>query len=140
MAETAAQPASEEQEYIDDMARRRGYVLEYHKVMVKQDVSFMKACDGLVNAAYLNERLLDRKTKELIFIVSLTVLRAERAHITSHIRAALAAGATPEEILEAIEISCPEAGVVAFQWGLDAWREVVQPDGIEPSPGVIASE
>ena len=134
-AETAA--PSEEQQYIDDMARRRGYVLDYHKVMVKQDVTFMKACDGLVQAAYLNQRLLDRKTKELIFIVSLTVLRAEKPHITSHIRAALAAGATPEEILEAIEIACPEAGVVAFQWGVDAWREVVQPDGIEPSPGLV---
>ena len=131
---------SEEQQYIDDMARRRGYVLDYHKVMVNQDVTFMKAVDGLVQAAYLEPRSLDRKTKELIFIVSLTVLRAERPHITSHIRAALTAGATPEEILEAIEIACPEAGVVAFQWGLDAWREVVQPQGIEPSPGVLAAD
>jgi 4-carboxymuconolactone decarboxylase len=137
MAEEASESLSEEQEYIDDMARRRGYLLDYHKVMVNQDVSFMKAVDGLVQAAYLEPRSLDRKTKELIFIVSLTVLRAERTHITSHIEAALSAGATPEEILEAIEIACPEAGVVAFQWGLDAWREVVQPEWIEPSPGVL---
>ncbi len=26
-----------------------------------------------------------------------------------------------------------EAGVVAFQWGFDAWREVVSAQGIEPS-------
>ena len=138
--EPLSEQLSEEQQYIDDMARRRGYVLDYHKVMVNQDVAFMKAVDGLVQAAYLEPRSLDRKTKELIFIVSLTVLRAERPHITSHIRAALTAGATPEEILEAIEIACPEAGVVAFQWGLDAWREVVQPQGIEPSPGVLATD
>jgi 4-carboxymuconolactone decarboxylase len=137
MPDVTSNGTSEEQEYIDDMARRRGYVLEYHKVMVKQDVSFMKACDGLVNAAYLAPRLLDRKTKELIFIVSLIVMRAERAHIVSHINAATTAGATPEEILEAIEISCPEAGIVAFQWGLDAWREVFKPEGIEPSPGLV---
>jgi 4-carboxymuconolactone decarboxylase len=123
----------EKQAYIDDMVRRRGYVLDYHKVMVNQDLPVLKAADALVSAAYLDQRLLDRKTKELIFIVSLTVLRAEKPHITSHIRAALKAGVTPEEILEAIEISCPEAGVVAFQWGVDAWREVVQPAGIEPS-------
>ena len=140
MAEATNESRSEEQQYIDDMARRRGYVLDYHKIMVRQDVSFMKAVDGLVQAAYLEPRTLDRKTKELIFIVSLTVLRAERAHITSHIRAALTAGATPEEILEAIEIACPEAGVVAFQWGLDAWRDVVQPEGIEPSPGLLSED
>lgn len=128
----------EKQAYIDEMVRRRGYVLDYHKVMVNQDLPVLKAADALVSAAYLKQRLLDRKTKELIFIVSLTVLRAEKPHITSHIQAALKAGATPEEILEAIEISLPEAGVVAFQWGVDAWREVVQPAGIEPSAGAVA--
>jgi 4-carboxymuconolactone decarboxylase len=126
----------EKQAYIDEMVRRRGYVLDYHKVMVQQDLPVLKAADALVSAAYLEQRLLDRKTKELIFIVSLTVMRAEKPHITSHIRAALKAGATPEEILEAIEISLPEAGVVAFQWGVDAWREVVQPAGIEPSAAI----
>lgn len=127
---------TEKQAYIDDMVRRRGYALDYHKVMVSQDLPVLKAADALVSAAYLAPRLLDRKTKELIFIVSLTVLRAEKPHITSHIRSALKAGASPREILEAIEIACPEAGVVAFQWGLDAWREVVQPDLIEPSEDV----
>jgi 4-carboxymuconolactone decarboxylase len=126
----------EKQAYIDEMVRRRGYVLDYHKVMVQQDLPVLKAADALVSTAYLDQRLLDRKTKELIFIVSLTVMRAEKPHITSHIRAALKAGATPEEILEAIEISLPEAGVVAFQWGVDAWREVVQPAGIEPSAAI----
>jgi 4-carboxymuconolactone decarboxylase len=126
----------EKQEYIDEMVRRRGYVLDYHKVMVQQDLPVLKAADALVSAAYLDQRLLDRKTKELIFVVSLTVMRAEKPHITSHIRAALKAGATPEEILEAIEISLPEAGVVAFQWGVDAWREVVQPAGIEPAAAI----
>jgi 4-carboxymuconolactone decarboxylase len=128
---------SDEQAYIDDMARRRGYVLDYHKVMVKQDVEFMRAADHIVNAAYLDQRTLDRRTKELIFIVSLTVMRAQKDHIISHIKAALKAGCTSQEILEAIEISYPEAGAVAFQWGMDAWREVVQPDGIEPSAGIV---
>ena len=44
----------------------------------------------------------------------LTVMRAAKGHIQSHIRVALDLGVTPQEILEAIEISLPEAGVVAF--------------------------
>ena len=124
---------SEEQEYIDEMVARRGYVLEYHKVMVKQDVEFMRAADHIVGAAYLDQRLLDRRTKELLFILSLTVLRAQKEHIQSHIRVALDLGVTSAEILEAIEIAYPEAGAVAFQWGFDAWREIVNPEGIEPS-------
>jgi 4-carboxymuconolactone decarboxylase len=121
------------QTYIDDMARTRGYVLDYHKIMAKQDFPVLQAANGLVNAAYLDQRRLDRKTKELIFIVSLTVMRASKGQIQSHIRVALDLGTSPEEILEAIEISLPEAGIVAFQVGFEAWREVVNADGIEPT-------
>ena len=124
------------QEYVDDMARKRGYVLDYHKVMAKQDFDVLKAANELVSAAYLNQRTLDRKTKELIFIVSLTVMRASKGHIQSHIRVALDLGLTPTEILEAIEISLPEAGVVAFQAGFEAWCEVVGADGLEPTVSV----
>jgi 4-carboxymuconolactone decarboxylase len=121
------------QTYIDDMARKRGYVLDYHKVMAKQDFDVLRAANRLVSAAYLDQRTLDRKTKELIFIVSLTVMRATKGHIQSHINVALELGATPREILEAIEISLPEAGIVAFQAGFEAWREVVGADGLEPT-------
>jgi 4-carboxymuconolactone decarboxylase len=123
----------QKQEYIDEMARTRGYVLPYHKVMAKQDFEVLRAANGLVSAAYLAQRTLDRRTKELIFIVSLTVLRAGRGHIQSHIRVALDLGVSPQEILEAIEIALPEAGIVAFQEGFEAWREVVGADGIEPT-------
>lgn len=121
------------QDYIDDMARSRGYVLEYHKVMAKQDFPVLQAANNLVGAAYLNQRTLDRTVKELIFIVSLTVMRASKGHIQSHIRVALDLGLTPQEILEAIEISLPEAGIVAFQAGFEAWREVVGAEGLEPT-------
>lgn len=63
---------------------------------------------------------------------SVAVLRSSKAHVKSHVRAALDAGATEAEILEAIELSIPEAGIVAFQHGFEAWREVVGAEGIEP--------
>jgi 4-carboxymuconolactone decarboxylase len=127
---------AERQEYVDDMVRRRGYVLDYHLVMAAQDLPVLKAADALVSAAYLQDRALDRRTKELLFILSLTVMRAERHHIASHIRVALKEGVTHREILEAIEIALPEAGVVAFQHGFDVWREIVGAEGMELSPGV----
>lgn len=37
------------------------------------------------------------------------------------------------EILEAIEIALPEAGVVAFQHGFEAWCAATDATGIEPS-------
>ncbi len=123
----------EKQAYVDEMAEKRGYVLDYHKVMAEQDFEVLQAANGLIEAAYLKERRLDRKTKELLFIVSLTVMRASKGHIQSHIRVALDLGLTKEEILEAIEITLPEAGVVVFQEGFEAWREVTGAEGIEPT-------
>jgi 4-carboxymuconolactone decarboxylase len=121
------------QDYIDEMVRSRGYVLDYHKKMAKADFPVLEAMNDMVGAAYLNERLLDRKTKELIFIVSLTVMRASKGHIQSHIRVALDLGVSAQEILEAIEIAIPEAGIVAFQTGFDAWQEIVDAEALEPT-------
>jgi 4-carboxymuconolactone decarboxylase len=123
----------EKQAYVDEMARERGYVLDYHKVMALHDFEVLQAANNLVQAAYLEPRRLDRKTKELLFILSLTVMRASKGQIQSHIRVALDLGLSKEEILEAIEISLPEAGVVTFQWGFEAWRAVVGAEGIEPT-------
>lgn len=124
---------SPQQRYIDDMVRRRGYVLDYHKIMANHDFEVLQAANQMIQAAYLRGRSLDRLTKELIFIVSLTAMRAPKPHIISHINVALALGATPREILEAIEISLPEAGVVAFQSGVEAWAEAVDAAGLEPT-------
>ena len=121
------------QQYIDEMVAKRGYVLDYHKVLTKQDFDFMKAANDLIEVAYLSDRVLDRKTKELIFVATLTAMRASQNHIKSHVRVALEAGATAEEILQAIQIVFPEAGVVAFQEGLEAWQAVVGAEGIEPT-------
>ena len=128
------------QEYVDDMVRSRGYVLDYHRVMAAHDMDVLKAANGLVTAAYLRPRTLDRKTKELLFVLSLTVLRAEAHHIASHIRVAMEHGASAQEVLEAIEIALPEAGVVAFQHGFQVWRDVVGAEGIDPSPGLVSGQ
>lgn len=55
----------EKQAYIDEMARLRGYVLDYHKIMARHDFDVLQATNGLVGAAYLEPRTLDRRTKEL---------------------------------------------------------------------------
>lgn len=121
------------QTYIDDMATKRGYVLDYHKVMAAADFPVLQAANHVVNAAYLDQRSLDRRTKELLFIISLTVMRAPLPQLRSHIQVALDLGVSPQEILEAIEIALPEAGVVAFQWGVEAWQDVVGIAPLEPT-------
>lgn len=47
--------------------------------MARHDYDVLTASNRLVEAAYLAERRLDRRTKELLFILSLTVMRAAKA-------------------------------------------------------------
>jgi 4-carboxymuconolactone decarboxylase len=124
---------AEQQKYLDEMVERRGYVLDYHKVLVANDLEIMKVIQRVPEAVYVQERLLDRRTKELLFILSMVVLRLPHHYIQSHIKKAMEVGVSPQEILEAIELAIPEAGLPTFQHGLLAWAEAVGAPRIEPT-------
>jgi hypothetical protein len=77
------------------------------------------------------------RAKELLFVLSLAVLKAGRHHIAGLIHTVLRIGVSPREILKAIKIAPPEAGVVAFQHGFGVWREVMGVTRVEPRTGVL---
>jgi 4-carboxymuconolactone decarboxylase len=49
--------------------------------MAAHDYLVLRAADDLVSAAYLSQQRLDRGTKDLLFIISLTVLSSDKEHI-----------------------------------------------------------
>ena len=118
---------------MDKMYKDRGYILDYHKVMVAEDFDFLKAYNQFIEAAYTKRRALDAKTKEIIYTVILTAVKASVDHIKTHIKLALDYGASKQEVLEALEICLPGASVPAFMIGFEAWKQVVSPDRVEPS-------
>ena len=120
----------ENQWYLDKIYRDRGYILEMHKIMVEADLDWVKAYDPFTEFTYTSQRLLDRKTKALLQIVVESALRADVEQIQGHVRAALRNGATPKEILEALECVVMPMGALAFRRGLQAWAAEV---GIEPA-------
>jgi 4-carboxymuconolactone decarboxylase len=126
------------QEYIDRIAGRRGSVSEFHAVMAKQDFEVLQATDGLTRTAILQERMLNARTKELLFIVSLVALRGAPDDIRMHLRIALGMDIDPLEILEALEMLIPLGGVVLFKEGFELWREVTGAEGVKPSADAIA--
>ncbi len=113
----------QEKKYLQEMARTRGYVLDYHKVLVAEDLPFIRSLNELLAVAYTDQRRLDRKTKELIFIAALTALGAAKDHIKAHIEVAKRHGATKEEILELLEMLALPCGVPKFMLGYEAWTE-----------------
>ena len=124
---------SEAQDYLDEMYKMRGYVLDFHKVLAAEDLTFLKAFNPIVESAY-TPRLLDRKTKELIMSAVLAAVKANTNHIKSHLEQAMAHGATKEEALQAMELVLAPAGVPSFMLALQAWSELANPKRLEPTP------
>jgi 4-carboxymuconolactone decarboxylase len=109
------------QELLAEIEAKRGYVLEMHKVLAAADPDFLRSYEAFMEAAYLGERSLDRRTKELVYVAVLAALGSSQAHQLAHMRAALAAGATAGELLEVLEQVLPPAGVPRFMEAVEAW-------------------
>lgn len=99
----------------------RGYTLEMHRIMAEADLEWAVKYNEFIEATYTGQRLLDRKTKELLQIVVEAALRADVEQIQAHVRVALREGATPTEILEALQTVIAPMGALAFRRGIQAW-------------------
>jgi 4-carboxymuconolactone decarboxylase len=118
---TAGAPSAETPAPGDEMRRQRGYELEMHRIMAATEPEWSRKYAAFIEATYTGPRLLDRKTKELLQIVVEAALRADVDQIRAHVRVALREGATPREILEALEAVVMPMGGLAFRRGLQAW-------------------
>ena len=96
--------------------------------LAETDVDALKAVNDHVEATYLNESLLDRKTKELLIIATCISQGDWTSHIQIHMHAANKAGASPEEIMEAINLIGGWTGNISRAKGLEAWRATFRPD------------
>ena len=119
----------ETRSYLQEMQRKRGYSLDMHRIMATADLEWTKKYSEFIEATYTNQRLLDRKTKELLQVAVETALRADVEHIQVHVRLALQEGATPQEVLEALQSVFAPMGALAFRRGLQAWAAET---GLEP--------
>ena len=115
--------------YLRETHKKRGYSLDMHGIMATADREWAKKWADFIDATYTGQRLLDRKTKELLQIVVEAALRAEVGHIQAHVRVALKEGATPQEILEALQTVIAPMGALAFRRGVQAWAAET---GFEP--------
>ena len=121
----------EVREYLRKTQEKRGYTLEMHGIMAAADPDWAQKYWEFIEATYTGERLLDRKTKELLQIVVEAALRADVEQIQAHVRVALREGATPREILEALQAVIAPMGALAFRRGVQAWAAETGFKGVE---------
>ena len=109
------------EEMLKQIAESRGYTLEMHRIMAEVDMEWVTSYNQFIQATYTGQRLLDRKTKELLQVAVETALRADVDQIQAHIHVALQEGATPMEVLEAMQCVIMPMGALAYRRGLQAW-------------------
>ena len=107
--------------FLEQAQENRGYSLEMHRILADADLDWAKNYNEFIQATYTGQRMLDRKTKELLQVVVEAALRADVEQIQAHIRVALREGATPREILEALQTVIMPMGGLAFRRGVQAW-------------------
>jgi 4-carboxymuconolactone decarboxylase len=111
----------ESQAFLEQTSQNRGYTLEFHRIMAEADLEWARKYNEFIEATYIGQRTLDRKTKELLQIVVEAALRADVEQIQLHVKLALHEGATPREILEALQAVIAPMGALAFRRGVQAW-------------------
>ena len=112
---------------LERTTRLRGFRYGLHDFLAELDLHALKAVNDHVEADYVNESLLDRRTKELLIIVACVAQGDLVSHLQIHMHAAQKAGATPEEIMEALNFVGSWIGIHRLL-GLEAWRATFRPD------------
>ena len=120
--------STDKESELERTTRLRGFRYGLHDFLAELDVDALRAVNDQVEANYLNQSLLDRKTKELLIIAACISQGDWVSHIQIHMHAANKAGASPEEIMEAINLVGGWTGSVNRAKGLEAWRATFRPD------------
>lgn len=89
---------------IGRIEKDRGFIFPSHKLLAERDPEFMEMWHNSLMHVFYDRKALPRKYKEILAVCLDAVTGFEQG-LRAHLQGALAAGATEEEILEALELT-----------------------------------
>jgi alkylhydroperoxidase/carboxymuconolactone decarboxylase family protein YurZ len=102
-----------------------------YEVVAALDPEYFEKLTALyVDGTFERDGALSRKVKELI-MVGITCAMSVPLGIRLHSERAMAAGATPREILEAMEVAVVPAGMPGLWVGVETLQQVLKAKGQE---------
>ena len=102
-----------------------------YDVIAKLDPEYFEKLKGLyVDGTFGREGALPRKTKELIMVGITCALNRPRG-VRLHSERALTLGASPRELLEAMEVAAIPGGLPGLWLGVETLQEVLKARGLE---------
>ncbi|MBI3937314.1 MAG: carboxymuconolactone decarboxylase family protein [Betaproteobacteria bacterium] len=88
---------------IERIERERGFVRLWPRLLAERDPDFMECLHNVTTHVLHRRNSLPRKTKEII-LICLNAFSFYEFGFRVHVRSALKAGATEDELLEALEV------------------------------------
>jgi 4-carboxymuconolactone decarboxylase len=102
-----------------------------YDIIAKLDPEYFEKLKGLyVDGTFGREGALPRKTKELIMIGITCALNRPRG-VRLHCERALALGASPREVLEAVEVAAIPGGMPGLWLGVETLQDILKAKEIE---------
>ncbi|HJX10587.1 MAG TPA: carboxymuconolactone decarboxylase family protein [Candidatus Binatia bacterium] len=102
-----------------------------YDIIAKLDPEYFEKLKGIyVDGTFGREGALPRKTKELIMVGITCALNRPRG-VKLHSERALTLGATPREVLEAVEVAAIPGGMPGLWLGVETLQEILKAKAIE---------
>ena len=102
-----------------------------YDLIAQMDPEYFDKLKGLyVDGTFGRDGALPRKTKELIMVGICCALLRPRG-IRLHCERALTLGATPKEVMEAMEVAAIPGGMPGLWAGVETLQEILKTKGIE---------
>jgi AhpD family alkylhydroperoxidase len=117
--------SSDQERIIDKIRRARGYLHPSRTVIYERDPRYLEIYHDLFTHVMQTRKALNLKVKELI-IVAINAATNYEEGLAVHIRAALNAGATEDEIFEAIETASLPGGIHTMTYALPIFKKVCE--------------
>lgn len=108
-----------------------GAVNTAYEMITQLDPEYAKHLKGLfVDATFARQGALPRRTKELIMVGITCALNRARG-VRLHMERALKLGATPREVLEAVEVAAIPGGMPGLWLGTETLHAILEEQGLE---------
>jgi 4-carboxymuconolactone decarboxylase len=102
-----------------------------YELIAELDPEYFDKLKGLyIDGTFGREGALPRKTKELI-MVGITCALSRPRGVRLHSERALALGASPREVLEAVEVAAIPGGMPGLWLGVETLHQILKDKGIE---------
>ena len=100
-----------------------------YELIAELDPEYFEKLKGIyVDGTFGREGALPRKTKELIMVGITCAIRAARG-VRLHSERALTLGATPQEVLEAMQVAAIPGGMPGLWLGVETLKDILEKRG-----------